>query len=339
MSTLRFLVFALLAPVLLAGCGGATSSGTAQKPSPAASPESTSASANPEAGTSSIGGGGFPCSDRRAGGSPNLPAQLTDLRVARHDGFDRITFQFAPPAVPPAAEGPRTGVPTYSLEPRASAGFAKDPSGLPIQLDGAAGLRIVFRDTSSVDGSLASNPKTYTGSTDLKPRLPFVREVAQLGDFERVMSWGIGLGSPACLRLTELANPSRLAVDVRSMPASQKCPAPNPATQPTPRSASDQPGAPQTIAFIVGTVCSSSTGQPLAGATVAANLLEQSCQQGHQPWRCAASATTDSSGYYAIAVFSPGTYHLTVEHPGSRSGGGDVAVTGPGTFTASWPLG
>jgi len=304
----------------------------------AASPESTSASANPEADTASIGGGGFPCSDRRSGGSPNLTAQLTDIRVAPHGGFDRITFQFAPPAVPPAPQGPGTGVPTYGLEPRASASFAKDPSGSTNQLDGVAGLEIVFRDTSAVDGSLASNPQTYTGSMDLRPRLPFVREVAQLGDFERVMSWGVGLGSPPCLRVTELANPSRLAIDVRSMPAGHKCPAPNPATKPTPRSASDQPGAPQTIAYIVGTVCSSATGQPLAGATVAANLLEQSCQQGHQPWRCAASATTDSSGYYVMAVFSAGTYHLTVEHPRHRGVGGDVAVTGPGTFRASWPL-
>ena len=338
MSTLRFVVFALLALVLLAGCGVATSSGTAHKPSPTASPGSSSASANPKADTASIGGGGFPCSDRHSGGSPNLPAQLTDIRVAQHDGFDRITFQFAPPTAPSAFGGPRTGVPTYSLEPRPAASFAKDPSGFPIKLDGAAGLHIVFRDTSAVDGSVASKPQTYTGSTDLRPLLPFVREVAQLGDFERVMSWGVGLSSAECLRVTELANPSRLAVDVRSMPAGHNCPAPNPATQPTPRSASDQPGAPQTIAFIVGTVCSSATGQPLAGAMVAADLLEQSCQQGHQPWRCAASATTDSSGYYAMAVFSPGTYHLTVEHPSHRSVGGDVAVTGPGTFTASWPL-
>jgi Carboxypeptidase regulatory-like domain len=329
MLTLRFVVCALAALALLSACGGAISSSKpAENPSPTVSPGKSQSDTE----AASIGRGGFECSDRRSGGPQNLRAQLTDVRIARHDGFDRITFQFFPAS---ASQSGSTQVPAYRLEPQPSAGFSRDPSGAPMQLDGVAGLRIVFLDTSAVNDA---GKQTYTGSTDFRPRLPFIREAALLGDFERVTSWGLGLGSPGCLRVTELVNPSRLAIDVRSMPAGHQCPGPNPATQPTPRRASDQPGAPVTTAFIVGTVCSSSTGQPLAGATVVVELRDQSCHQGHQPWRCATSTTTDGSGYYGLAVFDTGTYHLTVQQAGRGSVSGDVAVTGPGTFTASWPL-
>ena len=310
MSTLRFVVFALLALVLLAGCGGATSSGTAHKPSPTASPEGSSASANPEADTASIGGGGFPCSDRHSGGSPNLPAQLTDIRVAQHDGFDRITFQFAPPTAPSAFGGPRTGVPTYSLEPRPAASFAKDPSGFPIKLDGAAGLHIVFRDTSAVDGSVASKPQTYTGSTDLRPLLPFVREVAQLGDVERVMSWGVGLSSAGCLRVTELANPSRLAVDVRSMPrattaqlpirrpsrprgAQATSPAlPRPSPSSSAPSARPPPGNPWPARWWQPTCWSSPASRAISPG--AAQRARRRIAPATTPWRFSARAPTTS---------------------------------------------
>lgn len=45
-----------------------------------------------------------------------------------------------------------------------------------------------------------------------------LREAAQTGDFERVLSWAVGLSSPGCLRLTAVANPARLAIDVRAAP-------------------------------------------------------------------------------------------------------------------------
>ena len=83
-------------------------------------------------------------------------------------------------------------------------------------LDGVAGVRIVFRGSSGWDNTVASAPRTYTGSLDMKANRPILKEAAELGDFERVLVWGAGLSSSPCLRLTELSNPSRLAIDVRS---------------------------------------------------------------------------------------------------------------------------
>jgi hypothetical protein len=131
------------------------------------------------------------------------------VRVAHHPGFDRITFQF---------EG-TSGVPQYKLVPQQSAGFMQDPSGRPLHLDGSAGLGIVFPGTSGMDLSVTPIRRTYNGSLDIKAGLLFVRELAQSGDFERVMSWGVGLSASPCLRVTELSNPARLAIDVRSAPS------------------------------------------------------------------------------------------------------------------------
>src|SRR5207248_4685272 len=77
--------------------------------------------------------------------------------------------------------------------------------------------KLVFRDT---DASGVS--------ADQKPALPQIREIAQLGSFERVLSYGVGLTSSACVRVLELTNPSRLVVDVITAPASSPSAAPTP---------------------------------------------------------------------------------------------------------------
>jgi hypothetical protein len=40
-----------------------------------------------------------------------------------------------------------------------------------------------------------------------------VREIAQVGNFERVLSYGVGLSSSQCIRVLPLSGP-RLVVDV-----------------------------------------------------------------------------------------------------------------------------
>ena len=74
-----------------------------------------------------------------------------------------------------------------------------------------AGLKVVFHGGSGYG--------TYTGSQDLKPPVVLITEVAQLGDFERTLSWGIGLNPSACYRTVELSNPTRLAIDFQTPPA------------------------------------------------------------------------------------------------------------------------
>jgi len=146
--------------------------------------------------------GPFTCQDRGggAGGGPTM--QLTDVRVAHQPGYDRIVFEFAAPA------GGTARVPAYALSRQASPNFVKDPSGQPVTLLGSYGLRVVFQQ--------ASGAGTYSKSRDIIASLPVVQEVEQLSDFEAVLSWGAGLSRESCIRTLELANPTRLVIDVQT---------------------------------------------------------------------------------------------------------------------------
>jgi hypothetical protein len=128
--------------------------------------------------------------------------QLKAIRVAPHPGYDRVTFEFVPFADRPS------GMPPYELTQQPSTRFVKDPSGQPVTLMGTAGLKAVFRNSSGQG--------TYPGSTDLKPSTASVAELAQLGDFERVLTWGVGLNRPSCYRTLELNTPTRLAIDFQT---------------------------------------------------------------------------------------------------------------------------
>jgi hypothetical protein len=146
--------------------------------------------------------GPFSCLDHSGGAISGLAMQLTAVRVAPQPGFDRIVYEFAPQA------GDTAHIPAYTVSRQASAQFVKDPSGQPVTMRGSSGLRIVFHG--------ASGATSYTGSRDLTPNLPVVQEVEQLGDFEAVLSWGAGLSRASCLRTLELANPTRLVIDVQT---------------------------------------------------------------------------------------------------------------------------
>jgi hypothetical protein len=154
----------------------------------------------------------FTCTDR-SGGSSGLTTQLTGIRVASHeaDGYDRIVFDFS------------GGVPSYDLTRQESPAFVRDASGQPVTLDGTAGIKVVFRDTDVASGIPG----------DSTPRLKSVREIAQIGNVERVLSYGLGLSSAQCIRVQELSAPSRLVVDVATSPTASTTAAPTPLpTQP-----------------------------------------------------------------------------------------------------------
>ena len=147
----------------------------------------------------------FTCTDR-SGGTTGAASQLTTVRIAPHDGYDRIVFDFS------------GQIPSYDLTRQDSATFVRDASGQTVQLDGSAGIKLVFRNAdaaSSVPG-------------DLKPALTSVREIAQIGNFERYLSYGIGISSSQCVRTLELSGPSRLVVDVATTASASTTAAPTP---------------------------------------------------------------------------------------------------------------
>jgi len=139
--------------------------------------------------------GAFTCTDK-SGGVDGAAATVYDVRVAHHDGYDRLVIGF------PTANA----MPQYQLTQQATAHFVRDASGQPVVLSGSSGIRLVIRNAEIANGA----------PSDIRPNLPAIREVAQIGNFERVVSYGVGLAIPACFRVLELAGPTRLVIDVQT---------------------------------------------------------------------------------------------------------------------------
>ena len=121
---------------------------------------------------------------------------ITDVRTGRVPGYDRVTFQF------------RTAVPGYRIAYRPGSTVALDPSGLPAQLDGSSILLVVLTPATTRSG--------YAGPTDLKTGSGPLRELRQVGDFEAVTRWALGLDGERCYRSFVLEAPPRLVIDIAS---------------------------------------------------------------------------------------------------------------------------
>lgn len=129
-------------------------------------------------------------------------AQLTEVRAGAHEAFDRVTFEFR------LVQGSK--IPTYEME-SATAPFAEDASGEPIDVDGEFFARIVFHGATGYD--VEEERETYTGPEELKPLGEVLVEVQRTGDFEATLSWVFGLSRPSCWTVNELSDPSRLVIN------------------------------------------------------------------------------------------------------------------------------
>jgi hypothetical protein len=119
------------------------------------------------------------------------PRGLVGIRAAHHPGFDRVVWEFDTPTAP-ARTVQRVGQ------------VLADPSGLPIPVAGNSFLQVAFH------GVTRGRPLP----SRLPVGLPTVREIVLAGDFEGVVSYGLGLQSRAGYRLLTLTNPSRVVLDV-----------------------------------------------------------------------------------------------------------------------------
>ncbi|MDQ6709538.1 MAG: hypothetical protein M3Z11_03170 [Candidatus Dormibacteraeota bacterium] len=140
---------------------------------------------------------GYTCTNK-SGGVSGVPGTVSAIRVAHQTGYDRLVIEFAPSAA--------GAIPAYTLTRQASSTFVRDASGQPVKLDGSAGIKAVFQNTAVGSGV----------RSDIKAALPEIREVANIGNFERVTSYGVGLATPACFRVAELTMPMRLVIDVQT---------------------------------------------------------------------------------------------------------------------------
>jgi hypothetical protein len=154
-----------------------------------------------------------PCAPS-SGGTDGTPAtQLVDVRVGTHEGFDRVTFEFAPAE---GASGP-FGVPGYRIG--GTDALTEDASGLPVPVDGTSFASVVFSGASGWD---VDGRQTYGGPTDLRPGFATLSEVKETGDFERVLSWGMGMAGPSCWQVSVLRDPPRLVIDLPHVDATAR---------------------------------------------------------------------------------------------------------------------
>jgi hypothetical protein len=172
----------------LAGCGStsAGSPGAAHSSAPATTAPSTSSPAP------SVKPGGPAQTCSQAG------TYMTAVSTGEHSGYDRVVFQFS------------GTLPGYTIQ-RVQAVYS-DPKGTPVPLAGQAYLRVVFQAASAV----CPQPphQTYTGPSPLTPYYPQLLTVSAAGDFEGVLSFGIGLAAQGSYHAFTLTNPGRLVIDV-----------------------------------------------------------------------------------------------------------------------------
>jgi hypothetical protein len=124
-------------------------------------------------------------------------AVLEEVRAARHDDLDRVVFGFSPV------------VPGYHLE------YVDRPvrqcgSGDPVPLPGDAWLEVRLEPAAAHTD--AGEP---TVGREVPVALENVRRVVLTCDFEAVVTWVLAVGSPNSFRVSVLADPPRLVVDVR----------------------------------------------------------------------------------------------------------------------------
>jgi hypothetical protein len=122
---------------------------------------------------------------------------LVDVRAGRHPGFDRVVFEF------------RGAVPEHRIDYVDQ--LIQDGSGNPVTVAGEADLEVVFEGANAHElegGTPTVRPRRFS------PGLPAVKELAQVGDFEAVVSYGIGVDRERPITVSTLSGPSRLVVDI-----------------------------------------------------------------------------------------------------------------------------
>jgi len=104
------------------------------------------------------------------------------------------------------------GLPDYDIE-WVEPPILRDPSGLPIDVSGASFLQVRLSLAAAHDDA----GETTVSVSDLKPDLSGIVEVTQVGDFEGVVTWVLGLTPELDYEVSELESPSRLVIDVKHL--------------------------------------------------------------------------------------------------------------------------
>ena len=131
------------------------------------------------------------------GGNRMMTPLLADVRAARHEGFDRVVFDFA-----------ATSRPGYRVE-YVTPPIQQCGSGNQETVDGSAFIQVRMTPAAAHD---AGQP-TF-GTTELLPGLPTLLEVQQTCDFEGTVTWVLGLSEEVDFVVSLYPDPFRVVVDV-----------------------------------------------------------------------------------------------------------------------------
>jgi hypothetical protein len=133
----------------------------------------------------------------QAAATPPL-STLVAIRAAHHPEatprYDRVVFEFS---------GPVPLIQAQYVRSLVGAG-----SGLPVAISGNAILELTMRMAQA-----HNEQGQATAPTRVRLGMPNVKEVASSGDFEGVVSYGIGVARKSEIRVITLAQPSRVVVD------------------------------------------------------------------------------------------------------------------------------
>ncbi|HEY3091281.1 MAG TPA: hypothetical protein VGJ59_24805 [Jatrophihabitantaceae bacterium] len=134
--------------------------------------------------------------------SPHGPtATLVGVRVGRHLDYDRTVFDL------------RGAVPGWNV--RYVPALEEDASGRRLPIRGADVLHVALLGVDAHNARFASTLRT---PSTLTPEFPTLRQVRIAGDFEAVVSFGLGLRDRVGFRVFSLTNPTRVVVDVAHQP-------------------------------------------------------------------------------------------------------------------------
>lgn len=128
-------------------------------------------------------------------------ATQTDVRVGKHEGYDRIVFEFAEDVIP-----------AYDIEYVTDTQYTCG-QGAQVAVEGTATLRVRLSGARIHDDSgTLSIP-----SRELAPGLPSIAEAREICGFEGEVTWLVGLVGldvDSEFRLFLMQNPGRIVIDI-----------------------------------------------------------------------------------------------------------------------------
>ena len=138
-------------------------------------------------------------------GSGSTVALLTRAQLGRHEGFDRLVFEF------------RGDLPGHRVE-YTSPPVREDGSGRRLRVAGKALVQVRMEPASAYDLE-AGVPTFRPGRLDgARAGTSVVLEVVKSGDFESILTWVVGLRKRVDFHVGTLGEPARVIIDFQRSP-------------------------------------------------------------------------------------------------------------------------